>query len=219
MRVDLDWLRQTRLVDRGGAPLRLYHGTRSLTEFDRFTPSRSGAQGPGIYMTDAPGGYGVRTLELYVRCVNPFWFQPSLDSLDAEVNGELLEQVLPGQLARQVIARIEREGVDGYGMELQRELRRRGHDGIVMVYPFGEPMLKGASGSAVVIAFDPDQVVWAREVDALLRRERWRGDAERALCVANAAVATRERVLGGSCMDEPEVDERPRRRDWNVRYG
>lgn len=171
MTPDLDWLRQTRLVDEDGELLRLYHGTRASHDFVRFIPSRTGAQGPGIYMTDAPGQYGVRTLELYVRCANPFWFHPTDESLDAEVNGELIHQVLPPQVARKVEARLERMGADGYGLEVQQELRRRGHDGIVMVNPWGRPALKGASGSVVVVAFDPDQVVRAEVVDALLQRE------------------------------------------------
>lgn len=179
MTPDLEWLRQTRLVGEGGELLRLYHGTRAQNDFARLIPSRTGAQGPGIYMTDAPGQYGVRTLELYVRCANPFWFHPTDESLDAEVNGELIQKVLPPLVARQVEARMERMGADGYGLEVQQELRGRGHDGIVMVYPFGTPALKGASGSVVVIAFDPDQVVRADEVDALLQREGQSGAVDR----------------------------------------
>lgn len=137
-------------------PLTLYHGTSTV--FDRFIPSPSGAQGPGIYLSDAYSLYGDFCLETKVRMCNPFFFYPSDESLDAPVNGELIEQVLSPEMAALVNERLDREGFMGYGHEVQDALRAKGHDGIIMVYPFGEPVLPGVKGAAVVIAFDADQV-------------------------------------------------------------
>jgi hypothetical protein len=51
------------------------------------------------------------------------------------VTGELIEQVLKPGDARTVLERLEREGIDGYGYEVQNELRKRGHGGIIMINP------------------------------------------------------------------------------------
>lgn len=150
------WLRQTKIIGLDGEPLVLYHGTNKL--FSEFKPSKSGAQGPGIYMSDAPAEYGQITLKLHVRMLNPFFFYPSDESLESEINGELIEQVLSPELSKIVFERIDMEGYESYGAEVQDTLKAMGYDGIVMVYPFGEPTIRGQSGAAVVIAFDPSQV-------------------------------------------------------------
>jgi hypothetical protein len=144
------------MLNHDGEPATLYHGTRHA--FERFVPSTTGAEGPGIYMKDAPAEYGTITMELQVRMRNPYFFYSSDESLEADVNGELIEQVLLPELAAEVIDRMDRLGVEAYGTEVQDALKTKGHDGIVMVYPFGESVLKGANGACVVIAFDPEQV-------------------------------------------------------------
>ncbi|MCA8198475.1 ADP-ribosyltransferase-containing protein [Burkholderia vietnamiensis] len=139
-----------------------YHGTRSRVPFDRFEISSTGAQGPGIYLADrfdAAAEYGGgAVIRAKVALRNPFYFYPSDDSLDAEANPELLAQVLDAPALRRVLDRMDRDGLEGYGFEVMESLRSRGHDGIVMVYPFGEAVIPGLSGAAVIIAFDPDQV-------------------------------------------------------------
>lgn len=97
-------------------------------------------------------------MRLHVLMKNPFYFHPSDESLEAMVNPELIEQVLPADLALEVLDRIDREGDAAYGYEVQNTLKNKGYDGIVMVYPFGEPVIAGTSGSAIVIAFDPEQI-------------------------------------------------------------
>lgn len=158
------WFGKSAIVGQDGAPAFGYHGTHAA--FTTFRPSTFGAQGPGIYMTDEPAGYGSRTMQLFVRMENPYWFYPSDESLEAEVNGELIEQVLGPQEAARLFERMTEHGIEAYGTEVQDALRARGHDGIVMVYPFGEPVIRGASGSAVLIAFDADQVKSADNIGA-----------------------------------------------------
>ncbi|WP_321935351.1 hypothetical protein [Paraburkholderia sp. J8-2] len=148
-----------------------YHGTRAETPFECFNVSSTGAQGPGIYLADrvesaAQYGGGRMVIEARVALRNPFWFYPSDESLDAEANIELLEQVLDATTLALVLQRMEREGMAGYGFEVMQSLRERGHDGVVVVYPFGKAELPGASGEAVVIAFEPGQVEILRRAPA-----------------------------------------------------
>lgn len=71
-----NWFRESKLVDKDGEPLMMYHGTqaKNITVFKR---SEDGAIGPGIYLTqsmDAAGGYAGEggTVEmLYARMENP----------------------------------------------------------------------------------------------------------------------------------------------------
>lgn len=158
---------QTKLLDNDGNKLVLYHGTCSV--FTKFIPSKTGAQGAGIYMTDEPSMYGDITMKLHVNMVNPFYFHPSDDSLDAPVNGELLEQVLSPDACQDLCDLMDTEGREKFTTQVQDVLRARGHDGIIMVYPFGEPRIPGLSGSAVVIAFDPEQIEIIQEPQAVKR--------------------------------------------------
>ncbi|MEJ8837644.1 GNAT family N-acetyltransferase [Ramlibacter sp. AN1133] len=150
-------------------PMVAHHGTRS--DFAVSRPSVTGAEGPGIYMSDGASEYGAKSMRLFVRMENPFWFYPSDESIDAEINGELIEQVLGADEAARIIQRMAVQGRQAYGTEVRDALRARGHDGIVMVYPFGEPALEGASGAAVLIAFDPEQVKSADANDGRFSRE------------------------------------------------
>lgn len=153
-----------------GEGLVLYHG--SVMHLPSLRPSSYGAQGPGIYMTDRPNEYGTVQHELQVTLANPFWFHPSEEAFDAEACGELIESVLPPDQARAVLDRIDLQGVEAFGPEVQDALRRRGHDGIVIVCPWGEPVLQGASGECVVIAFDSHQVKVLRSWDREPQRPR-----------------------------------------------
>lgn len=139
----------------------VYHGTR-VAHLDVLRPSLTGAQGPGIYLADRPESaalYGSVVLAVDVQLNQPFFFYPSDDSLDAEINPELIQQVLGEAEAQKVFQRLEQDGALGYGTEVAETLKARGHDGIVMVYPFGTPVIPGVAGEAVIIAFSPDQTV------------------------------------------------------------
>ena len=62
------------MVDEGGQPLVVYHGTDA--EFDTFDPSRAqrGLLGPGFYFTtsrEMAEQFGDRVVEAYLRIDNP----------------------------------------------------------------------------------------------------------------------------------------------------
>jgi hypothetical protein len=153
----IDWFRGSVIAGGDGAPFVLAHGTTK--EFDVFEPSKGGAQGPGIYMAQvAPGAkaeYGDRTLELVVHMRNPFSWNASEESYDAMVDGQLLEHVLGAKRAAKVVDRIDRDGINAYGTELVTELRKHGHDGLVVVPPWSRGFL---AGDNVVIAWEARQV-------------------------------------------------------------
>ena len=155
------WFGESRFVDAAGAPLVLFHGTSDT--FETFRPSRTGAEGPGIYLASDPNmaaDYGDQVMHLYASVCNPFLFYPSDESIDAEVNGELLEQVLSADICERVLTRLARDGAEGYGTEVMDELVSRGHDGILVVHPahFGTSQLAGLPRDLVLIAFDPKQI-------------------------------------------------------------
>lgn len=167
----LDWFRGSVIASSKGEPIICTHGTRSAEAFDVFEPSKGGAQGPGIYMTQADPGaiseYGSRTLELVVRMTNPYVWHASEESYDAMVDGALLEKVLGPDRALKVIVRIDGAGIDSYGTELTRELRKYGHDGLVVVPPWSKGFLQGDN---VVIAWEAHQVKLAYENSGLFSR-------------------------------------------------
>lgn len=153
----IDWFRGSVIAGADGIPFVLAHGTTK--EFDVFEPSKGGAQGPGIYMAQvAPGTkaeYGDRTLKLVVHMRNPFSWNASEESYDAMVDGQLLKHVLGAKQAAKVVDRIDRDGISAYGTELVTELRKHGHDGLVVVPPWSRGFL---AGDNVVIAWEACQV-------------------------------------------------------------
>jgi hypothetical protein len=139
-----------------------YHATDEHAAFETFRMSSSGDQGPGIYLADrreAAVQYGETLIQARVTLRNPYYFYPSEESLDAEVNGELLEQVLDPATHCRVLVRLSLGGREAYGFEVMDALRAQGYDGMVVVYPFGEPLLRNVTGEAVIVAFEPAQVV------------------------------------------------------------
>lgn len=155
--------RMRQYVQPAPAPLAatVYRGQH--TPFSGFKPSLSGAQGPGIYFADrfeSARPYGDYVIEATVEMANPYYFYPSDESFDASVNPELIKAVLPPTEARQVLTRLARDGYDACGNEVMDALRARGHDGIVMVCPWGEPTLPGLIGDAVVIAWDASPLAY-----------------------------------------------------------
>ncbi|MBN3761314.1 hypothetical protein [Burkholderia sp. Ac-20365] len=154
------------LAGRTARPLDVtaFHGTNA--RFDTFIPSASGAQGPGIYLADRPAaaaGYGDLVMKTRVRLQNPYHFYPTEESLNAEINPELIEQALPPVLAIAVAERLADEGYNGYGTEVQDALRSYGYDGVLVVYPFGDGVIEGVDAECVLVAFDASQV----EIEAI----------------------------------------------------
>ncbi|MGF6440290.1 hypothetical protein [Paraburkholderia youngii] len=145
---------------------RAFHGTR--VRFDAFRPSSSGALGPGIYLADrqsAAWEYGPLVVEAEVTLANPYVFRPSDDSINAETNPELIEQVLPPRVAMRVADRLHEHGALGYGTEVRDALQAHGFDGVLMLFPEGAPALPGLDTLCVILAFYPAQATVTRVTD------------------------------------------------------
>lgn len=163
----------SKILGEDGGLKMLFHGTRyPELAIGGLLPSQTGAQGPGIYLSDLAEGecseYGEFTIPVYANITNPWIFHPSDESLEATVNGELLEQILGVDRAQLVIDRMDKHGVQAYGTEVMDALQINGYDGIVMVYPWAAGILKGSN---VVIAFHSHQVVPAL-VDCWVESDR-----------------------------------------------
>jgi len=168
------WFDKSALVDKSGWPLVVAHTmVMNADARDRIQVTRGGAYGPGIYSTIAPDCKGrmapgpdrvtdgVRTIHLVGRVVNPFQWRTSESAYDAMIDGELLDDVLGRELADKVIARMGRKamrgdfGLNAYGDELQIELRRRGHDGLLIMPPWIDGPREPGN---VVVVWDPAQL-------------------------------------------------------------
>lgn len=126
------WFGGSKIVDNGGNPLVLYHGTKADRPFEAFDPSRGGEF--GIYMTPrrryAEGyGKGKKPLELFASIRNP---------LIVENKGE----ISPRDLTRDDIL----------------ELEAKGYDGIVVVNQREDGSFDSVDAASEIVAFRPNQV-------------------------------------------------------------
>ena len=166
MDLDADPLENYPVRPYGALQCRAFHGTRA--RFKVFRPSETGALGPGIYLADtrdAAWQYGPLVAEVDVTLSNPYVFRPSDESINAETNPELIEQVLPPRVAMRVADRLHQQGAIGYGTEVRDALQAHGFDGVLMLFPAGEPAIPGLDTQCVILPFDPNQVSITRVED------------------------------------------------------
>jgi hypothetical protein len=136
-RMIMAWLANSQIMDDGGRPMVMYHGTNA--QFDEFIPSKSGEFGPGIYFAPRPGyakTFGDDIKKVYLKMENP-----AIITKD-----EFFEMTMEQYYD------TETEDMEGIGpREVVRRLREKGHDGII--------------GTGLVptdlqyIVFDPSQVM------------------------------------------------------------
>ena len=143
------WFGDSKVVDKDGKPLVVYHGTKS--DFTTFNRGKAGASDPGLvgkafYFT--PSGeqagsfaennfYGkgksANVIPAFVRLENP------LVITDGKLpDGRTLTQIHPNGITSQT------------GGKLQREITLAGHDGVIFKHGTGE--------ISQVVAFDPTQI-------------------------------------------------------------
>jgi hypothetical protein len=154
------WFGDSKVVDADGKPLVLYHATTSLDDFNQFVPSERGTLGKGLYFTDdhkltslmSEGLDNGRVIPAYMKLENPYTFEQ-----DSEMEGEfdfdspavsLLVDVFGSRTARYMIEN-ESDEFAYFGDEIAEELKKRGHDGIIM---------KFEDGDGEYVAFDPTQI-------------------------------------------------------------
>lgn len=144
------WFGESKVVDENGKPLVVYHGTAdSFKEFDLDHPSRkdTGWLGTGVYVTTAPhiadsytnlkaGRDGPQVKALYVRLENPYY---------AKVADKQRIQLISHNKG----AAAGRDAADQW----TRELKARGHDGVIL--EFKASQVGKAEASKEIVVFDP----------------------------------------------------------------
>lgn len=148
-----NWFGQSKVVDEAGAPLRVYHGTDAEIATS-FAPSARGTFGPGAYFTAVKKEaevYGENVVEAYVALENPWVVAADYESdsaIEEDFDSPSVDAVLALPNGRDLLdAAKNNDGM--YGVALQAQLKRMGHDGIVATYP---------DGSKEIVAFDPTQI-------------------------------------------------------------
>ncbi|WP_379674929.1 ADP-ribosyltransferase-containing protein, partial [Massilia antarctica] len=146
------WFGNSQVVGPAGEPQVVYHGTDS--DFDAFTPSQRGTFGTGVYFAaarDEADAYGERTVEAYLSLQNPWQIDVEHDSdgsVEEDFDSPSVEAILSLPAGRDLLD--EAKNGDGmYGLALQAQLKRLGHDGIIATY---------SDGSREYVAFSPTQV-------------------------------------------------------------
>ncbi len=86
-----EWFGDSKVVDDGGNPVVMYHGTKAdFDEFDLTKATEAALHGPGVYMTDSPGtaseyGKGGKVKPLYASIRSPLDLdaKPTAKEVDA----------------------------------------------------------------------------------------------------------------------------------------
>jgi hypothetical protein len=149
------WFGDSKAVSPLGEPLVVHHG--SNTSFDAFHSSERGTFGPGIYfaLEEKSAKDYVHTenglvYSVYVKTENPLIYYANsdhdidLDSPAVSLIQELFDPVMAQQLLHNAL------WSDGlFGPEVQRELIKRGYDGVIAIHE---------DSSCEVVVFSPEQV-------------------------------------------------------------
>jgi len=147
------WFGDSKVVDGSGAPLVVYHGTQA--KFDTFQSSSRGSLGSGIYFANenTARDYGDGKVKaVYLKMTNPFRYaadfeaEPDLDFESEAV--PLIRQLFPEKTGHYLILRsMQTDGM--FGPEVEREIRKLGHDGIIATYE---------DGSVTWVVYEPNQI-------------------------------------------------------------
>lgn len=147
------WFGGSKVVDDSGTPLVVYHGTAAQT-VDAFKPSDRGNFGPGAYFAGKraeAAAYGENVIPVYLSIQNPWLVDADWDSEGAvseDFDSPSVEAVLDLPNGRDLLE-AAKAGDGMYGIALQQQLRRMGHDGVIATYP---------DGSMEYVPFSPEQV-------------------------------------------------------------
>ena len=136
------WFKNSKVVDKKGDPLRVYHGTSKDKDFSKFTSKQN-----GMWFTSSPVEASSYAKENDSMKVAGNWF-------DGYKNLNTASRVIPVYLSIQNPAKLDFEQVlkitraDNYTKaqrEIFNELKSKGYDGV----DFGE---------GIYVVFDPSQI-------------------------------------------------------------
>tara|TARA_R110000868_G_scaffold274341_1_gene533634 strand:- start:17394 stop:23798 length:6405 start_codon:yes stop_codon:yes gene_type:complete len=151
------WFKDAKLIDKSGAPLKLFHGTTK--ELNTLKSSKDGSLGAGIYLTPDPefaGRYaaeeGGNILPVYTNIKNPLIIRTDMGISDPMIEA-LVKLGVERSKAESIVEKAYEE--KGYiSKEVQSRAQKQGYDGIVQ-YKNGQ--------ISEVVAFNAAQVKSALE--------------------------------------------------------
>jgi hypothetical protein len=135
-----EWFGNSKIVDKNGDPLVVYHGTD--VEFDKFDPTkaRKGWLGKGFYFTGdetEAAGFGKIVKPFYLKIENPFIVEADRVMPDGSI-------AWAGSVKEQLLKKFpEAKKVDWKNMS--EFLKQKGYDGIM-------------NGTNLIVAFYPEQI-------------------------------------------------------------
>jgi hypothetical protein len=152
-----EWFKDSKLTDKAGAPLKLFHGT--TTEVNTLRSSKDGALGAGIYLTPDPEfagryaeGEGGNVLPVYTNIKNPLIIKSEMGKGDPMIQALIQLGVAEDKAADIVEKAYETKGY--ISKEVQSRAQKQGYDGIVQ-YKDGK--------LSEIVAFNAAQVKSALE--------------------------------------------------------
>jgi hypothetical protein len=149
------WFGKSKVVDGGGAPLPVYHGTAATRIAGGALKPGNGWYGRGIYFTDSPawasefaeetardGVTGANVMPVYLSLQRPYVFREKLN--DTASNVQLMRELGMEDAEIDKALRSGREA-----SAITNALKHGGHDGLVVL---------SAEGRNEYVAFSPEQV-------------------------------------------------------------
>ncbi|MCH8494021.1 MAG: DEAD/DEAH box helicase family protein [Balneolales bacterium] len=165
------WFKGSKVVDKNGNPLKLYHGTNR--RFDKFVVGDAPGWGTGIYLTDNPENaseFGDKVLQVYASIKKPV-YEKDLHNIEGKIRATkawriAIKKEIDRQLRRQGYLNDDESQIDlDYNEVLQNDfqvinaaLRELGYDGIIAQ---DSNNIEGSE----IIAFYSEQVMIDREVE------------------------------------------------------
>ena len=163
-----EWFGNSKVVDKKGKPIVVYHGTQSKEEFNIFEPKASfgGWNNVGTWFSDTPkhaevftwisrqDGKSGQMIPAYVRIEKPWiveWdrLQEKIEEVIARHNaktGEKLDRYGGKELKQRVTSKV--------GLVLRKALQDQGYDGLILENWTGD----GPPAQNVYVAFEPEQI-------------------------------------------------------------
>jgi hypothetical protein len=133
------WFAGSKVVDKDGEPLTVYHGTDAVFSTFDAGKQRAGDFGKGFYFTDSKssdGNFGEHVIAAHLSLQNPYIVRGDV----VKPNGEIEW----GKTPREEIAALYPEAATVPKGEINSVLQRRGHDGLII--------------GDYYIAFHPEQI-------------------------------------------------------------
>ena len=135
-----EWFKGSKVVDRQGKPLKVYHGTN--IDFDEFDIKKqnSGWLSKGFYFTEDKSGakdFGKIIISAYLNIKNPFIIQPDKIRKDGSVEW--------AKNAKEQIIEKYPETKDIAWKDISKYLKSKRYDGII-------------NSNNLIVAFYPNQI-------------------------------------------------------------